>query len=284
MRTTRRLVVTFGLAALFIMDSPVAEGANLSSRRVSPENGEPIRHRTSAETKNFSVFSFPGGPDAERLAQRAEDLLDQLRARWLEDVASSDWAARCQVVIHEFPASYMRSVGRFAAQTKGSSLIRSHRGNITLRRVDLLASDAGAGEPSAFAHELTHVVLADRFHGDQPPRWMDEGIAMLSDSGAKLALHRRDCIQGLLRGENLPLVEVLTSQELKNPQRIGAFYGQSLTVVELLVRRCGPKTLLAFSEVADQSGYDAALRQCYGLDGIAELEHVWREEMLAMSP
>ena len=62
MRTTRPLVMTFGFAAFFVMDSPVAEGANLSSRRVSPENGEQISHRTSAETKKFFCVQFSRGP------------------------------------------------------------------------------------------------------------------------------------------------------------------------------------------------------------------------------
>ena len=187
MRTTRPLVVTFGFAAFFVMVSPVAEGANLSSRRVSPENGRRSAIARVRRRRTFLCSVFQGALMPSDWRSEPKTCLTSFRARWLGDVASGDWAARCQVVVHEFPSSYMRSVGRFAAQTKGSSLIRSHRGNITLRRVDLLASDAGVGEPSAFAHELTHVVLADRFHGDQPPRWMDEGIAMLSDSDAKLS-------------------------------------------------------------------------------------------------
>lgn len=280
MRDLRLVSIALGCVVVFSSQTGIGRANNLTAGRGSSVK-PPQARQFHAETENFAVFSFAGGPDARGLAERAETLLSLLRARWLGCMPSSVWRIRCQVVVHEFPSSYARAVGRAAAQTRGSSLIRSHRGAISYRRIDVLA--AGTGEPTALAHELTHVVLADRFQGEQPPRWLDEGIAMLSDSDGKRDLHRRDCVDGLRRREQRPLVEILTSQQLRNPGQIAAFYGQSLTLVEFLVRRRGPETLLAFVQLAAQSGYDAALRRIYGLDGIADLERVWRDEVLAMA-
>lgn len=280
MRELRLVLIALGCVAVFSNQTGIGRANHLTTGRGS-DIPPPRAHQAHAETENFAVFSFAGGPDARGLAERAETLLSQLRARWLGCMPTSVWPIRCQVVVHEFPSSYARAAGHAAAQTKGSSVIRSHRGAISYRRIDVMA--AGTSEPSALAHELTHVVLADRFQGEQPPRWLDEGIAMLSDSDRKRELHRRDCVAGLRRQEHQPLVEILTSQQPQDPSRMAAFYGQSLTLVEFLVRRRGSETLLAFGQLAAQSGYDAALRRIYGLDGIAELESVWRDEVLAMA-
>ena len=39
---------------------------------------------------------------------------------------------------------------------------------------------------------MTHVVLADLLNGRQPPRWADEGMAILADTRDKQLLHERD--------------------------------------------------------------------------------------------
>lgn len=278
MRLTSDFVVLGGVLVFLATPGGVVESANLSNRASMSADRSAIGRRCHAMTENFSVFSFVGGPDAEKLGRRAEELRRQLRERWLDGAHHVTWSVRCQVVVHGSRTSYSHSVGRGAAQTKGSSLIRTSGGEVSFRRLDLMAD--GEAEPSALAHELSHVVLADHFRGNQPPRWADEGIALMSDCDHKQSLHRRDGVNALHRGEQLPLVEILTSQELRDPTRIGAFYGQSLMLVELLVRRHGSSAFFAFLETASQAGYDLALRQCYGLNGIAELEGVWREEVL----
>lgn len=265
---------------LLVVPCREAESRNLSigAKTHAENDGGTGRRLWRAMTDNFSVISFVGGPDAGKLGQRAEELRQQLQNRWLGGVSQTAWASRCQIVVHESRAAYARSVGWSAQATKGSSLIRVSGGKVSFRRLDLMGD--GDAEPSALAHELSHVVLADHFRGQQPPRWADEGIALLSDGCRKQSLHRRDCSNALRQGENLPLVELLTSQTLRNPDRIGAFYGQSLTLVELLLHRGSAEVLLSFLEMANQSGYDVALRTHYGLDGIGDLEPVWRESVL----
>jgi hypothetical protein len=43
---------------------------------------------------------------------------------------------------------------------------------------------------SALPHELTHVVLAEKFTRKQIPRWANEGMAILSEPAARQATRR----------------------------------------------------------------------------------------------
>ena len=70
------------------------------------------------------------------------------------------------------------------------------QGRTVLRRIDVRA-DASDWSNAALPHELTHVVLGERFGGHALPRWADEGIAMLSESREK---HRERVAN--LRGES----------------------------------------------------------------------------------
>lgn len=138
----------------------------------------------------------------------------------------------------------------------GSSLIRAEKGRILTRRIDLLVSEH-SGLP-ALAHELTHVVLADRFGGRQPPRWVDEGIATMADPTEKRMLHYRDCHHALRSGTALRLIEVLDLEQFTSAQQVPAFYGQSLSLVHFLSEQVQPQTVIDFAEAAMDHGYDFA--------------------------
>lgn len=84
-----------------------------------------------------------------------------------------EWDPRCEVVVHESRAAYQRAVGAGSERTYGSSLIRFTQDRVAVRRIDVLPN--AEGQLAALPHELVHVVLADRFSGRQPPRWVDEG-------------------------------------------------------------------------------------------------------------
>jgi hypothetical protein len=133
----------------------------------------------------------------------------------------------------------------------------------------------------ALAHELTHVVLADRFAGRQPPRWADEGIALLADSAEKQRLHERDCQCALRRGDAIPLVELLQLERCSSCAQVAAFYGQSRSLVAFLVRLGTPVQFVDFVERAMTQGHDSALRQTYGIESVAQLDRRWRESALS---
>jgi hypothetical protein len=128
---------------------------------------------------------------------------------------------------------------------------------------------------------MTHVVLADLLGGRQPPRWADEGMAILADSQEKQWLHERDLTQGLANRTAFRVAELVTMESYPHPSRIAAFYGQSVSLTACLAKRDDPARFVEFLRRSLDNGYDSALRDVYHLDNIAELEQLWRDQRLA---
>ena len=218
--------------------------------------------------------SAQAGPSPGKVLSLCEELRSELCRVWGLTDRARKWDPLCEIVVHPSAASYLASVGPEAAQTRGCSRIELDNGKVSRRRIDL-QMDAD-GSLSALAHELTHVVLADRFHGKPPAHWLDEGIATLADSRAKQLLHERDCQDALSSGHALPLQQLLNLEEFTSPAQMPAFYGQSLSLVSMLARQRTPQQLIDFAVDARDSGYPFALKKHYGINSVAELDFIWR--------
>lgn len=243
-----------------------------SEIRCEERNGSPSPIWVASA--NFVVRSYRGGPSAPTVLHEAQQLRRRCADYWLGRVDPTTWNPRCELVVHPTKASYLQAVGRAAAQTSGSSLIQSSGGRIVQRRIDLLADDRG--EFPALAHELTHIVLADRFAGRQPPRWLDEGIALLADPAKKQSLHERDCREAIDTGTALRLAELLTLDRFTSSHQVAPFYGQSRSLVQFFAERGEPAAVVEFAETALDYGYDRALSQHYAIGDVADLERHWR--------
>ena len=225
-----------------------------------------------AQTENFRVSS-PGNPDARAVGRLCEAWRTHLRTTWSPQQEALIWSAKCEVVVHASQGSYATAVGRGAERTAGSSLIDFKDKQVSLRRIDLLA-EGGRGL-AALPHELTHVVLADLFGGRQPPRWADEGLAMLGDSQEKQKLHQQDLEAAFDQGLHFRAVDLMTMRGYPQPHRMGAFYGQSASMTAYLAHRDEPAKFVTFIRGSMEKGYDQALRDVYAIDGVAELERLW---------
>lgn len=225
-----------------------------------------------ANSPRFAVYSYCGGPDAKEVLEQCEHLYQQLGRYWFGHVPDDPWPAPCYVVLHADRASYGRVAQNDASV--GRSSIRFAGGRIISRRIDLLVNQQG--RPAALAHELSHILLADRWPSGPPPKWLDEGLALCADSPSKKTLHWRDCRAATMQGTAIGLKQLLTADTLtRNELPAVVFYGQSLALVTYLLENGPPEKVLAFAARARVVGYDCALRECYGIEGIADLERRW---------
>lgn len=232
------------------------------------------------ETKNFHVCCDESKSHAETLARHAEGLLSELRQKWLGSSTQDAWSPKCDIYLHKNRASYASAVGRGAGQTVGSSLIRNDGPHVVTRRLDLVGRSDFLS--AALPHELTHIVLKDRFVETSLPRWADEGSAILADTDDKQDRHRLDFQHGIAAGNTFRAIELLTLEEYPTREKFGVFYGQSASLTEYLVRRKTPAVFLTFIEKASSSGYDSALSDVYGIKNVGELERLWQQRVVAI--
>lgn len=250
-----------------------------ASDGISPEAGQIEKsYRKGAwfvvETADFQVFGRESYQETKKTAANCMNTRDRLREYWLGEGSREKWAPKCQIVIHANLAGYRQAAGRGSDSTVGVSKIE-RRGEKVLRRIDL-RGDHPDYLAAALPHEMTHVVLADRFAGNQIPRWTDEGMAVLADPRSKQVLHARDLRDGFARRTTFGVHELATLSTYPAADRWGVFYGQSVSVVAFLVERGGSQRFVDFVESAIANGYDKALRTTYGIPNLRELDRVWR--------
>lgn len=224
------------------------------------------------DTPNFRVCAIVPQVEAVALAARCERFRTRIMAKWLPN-AVQPWSPRCQVVLHPTADSYLAEVGP-GQTTAGASLLEFEGDAIATRRIDLRA-DHPHGYSDALAHEMTHVAIAETFTVEQIPRWADEGMAVLSDSATKQRLHLADLMSAREQGQAFRVGELLLLAEYPAPERTGAFYGQSASVVKYLVERGTPERFVRFVQQAGELGYDVALNENYGIATLADLEAQW---------
>jgi hypothetical protein len=235
-------------------------------------------HWFVAETTNFRVCCDESEALAIDLSRHAESLRAKLRSQWLGEDSEKDWTPKCEVVLHSSRQSYAAAVGRGSERTVGSSLVKVAGGQITNRRVDLVGGPLQYVS-AALPHELTHVVLRDRFPINPIPHWADEGAATLADTSDKQERHRKDLQKALADGTTLSAASLFTSDEYPRADRWGTFYGESVSLTKFLVERDSPARFIGFVQAAGSKGYDKALQDIYGIKNLADLDHEWRRQL-----
>ncbi|HTU26506.1 MAG TPA: hypothetical protein VMF30_13960 [Pirellulales bacterium] len=229
------------------------------------------------ETTNFRILNYGTRPVDARVGEACERLRGQLCAKWHAVEGTANWTPKCDIVLHPNDDSYLREVGAGGVSTVASSLVDHKDGSVSLRRVDV-RSPQSSWQTAALPHELTHVILADCFLNRVVPRWIDEGAALLADPAEKQQRHKAEMAGAIADRSAFRVVELLTLEDYPAGNRWGAFYGQSLSLVEYLTQQRSTDDFIRFVNVSFDKGYDASLREVYGLASVAELERAWQHQ------
>jgi len=235
-----------------------------------------------AESEHFVVTSYRGGPHARDTASRCEAICAGLRRDSLGHPEPIVWQSKCRVILHSTRIGYRRATGQGSGQTVGSSVITFRDGRVMQRRIDLLAENVDQAL-SALPHEMTHVLLADVFPTSPPPKWAEEGLALLSDPVDKRARHARDLRHALQTNTMLPLASFFLDTEYPPTGDRGVFYAQSMSLAGYLVELDSPQRFVEFVELSQDVGHIAALQRVYDIRGLEELESQWLRYAAAKS-
>ena len=230
------------------------------------------------ETENFQICRPVGYKVSAEVAESFETLRQKLCQAWSPHATDKCWSPKCHVVIHARFEGYLKEVGPGGRQTTGSSLIDFDKDQVVMRRIDI-RGDRPGWFAEAVAHELTHVVLADRFAHVQIPHWADEGMAIQADPAGKRHRHGKDLDAALAARREFRLAELLMLSSYPHPSRMGTFYGQSASLVNFLTHLGDKEQLVTFVDLATSRGYDVALREIYDIPGVGALEQQWRRHL-----
>ncbi len=228
-----------------------------------------------AESTEFVVRSFVNGPRAGDVARHCDTVCKQLRTDVFNVPDTVRWRPKCNIVLHATRKSYLSAVERGGSQTIGSSTISLRGGRVTQRRIDLLAEHPEQGL-AALPHELVHILFADACPTTTPPKWAEEGLALLFDPADKRVRHRRDLNTALQNRTSLSLNRLLTDIDYPVAAQRAAFYAQSLSLVEYLTQLESPTEFVQFAKLSTERGPNHALSEIYGLN-TRELERRWKQ-------
>lgn len=214
---------------------------------------------------------------AEAIAAHAERVRSRACAELLGEPTPAPWRERCVIHVHATPAAFAAAVGGPPDAARGATSIDFGSDRVVSRRIDVMG-DGPDIIPDALAHEIVHVVLADRFTSAPPPRWADEGIALLFDDAAKQAGHEADFrsarAAGLaFSGDDLVSLEIYPADARR--QRV--FYGQSAALVRWLIGRRDAATFIRFVADLETAGFATALERHYDLDARTLFSVAWKE-------
>lgn len=213
----------------------------------------------------------------EAIRDHAEAARRDAFASLLGEPDPAAWIVRCEVHVHATADSFAAAVGGPPIDARGATSLEFVGDRVACRRIDVMG-DGPDIIPDALDHELVHVVLADHFVHAPPPRWADEGLALLFDSPAKQRLHEADFQDALRQGlawSPSDLVAIEDYPEAGGRQRV--FYGQSAALVRWLVARRDAATFIRFLDDAADVGVEPALKRHYALESLSSVTSAWKE-------
>lgn len=213
--------------------------------------------RDCFETANFVVYA-EDVDTARKVGAAAESCRKELGKRWLRKDLE-DWSSQCRIDV------------TIADRSGGVTEVSFADGKVQFPRVRVKGSlDRILKGP--LPHELTHVLFAHHF-GRQPPRWADEGGAILSESEAVAAKHREALRKIIDAQRQFPVRELLAMQHY--PSDIPCLYSQGHSIAAFLVAAKGHAAFLTFVTDGLDRNWDSAVRDGYGYQDVEHLEKAW---------
>lgn len=271
------IVLICGLSLVFpwALPSSGAEDTELVVPRVHVHRGVPW---ISDRTESFRTYARCSAADSHAFAALCEQQRARLRKRWDESGDSSaSWNPPCVVCVHCTRHEYRLAVGPCSGHTSAGCMIQRDQGRVVLRRIDLCAEDP-EWLSSGLPHELTHLVVADIVGEQGLPSWADEGMAVLGESHARRMALLARMKEESISGRPGRLHELLDESRSVSIGRDALSYGRSWLIVSALVDRGGSSEFFRFLRQARLVGVDRALREVYRIDGVDELDRLWRTE------
>lgn len=254
----------------------------LALTRAKPVAPAPTPVATAAdsevvETECFTV-RFTGNRElAERVAKQLEAKRKETFEKW-SGPAGGVWSPRCEVAIHASAEEYSRATNQPAERT-GHATVKIAEGKVQERRIDLRADDEGI-LTNSLPRELTHVVLADLFPYTPPPKWAEEGMAVLAGSAEEATRYTKTMVNCAREGKLFTVAALLEMKDYPAAEKFTGFCCGSVSLVEYLVKLKGEKHFTTFLRDCQRYGSASALKRQYEFESHKSLQDAWLKSSL----
>lgn len=277
-----RLAAVFAYATLCCLSILNCSVTFADEQNQQPACTCPVRHSVVGawqvtESDNFRLYHRNQTALATRLASLCEKSRLAIRERWLGEFGQAMWTIKCDVYLYPTKEEFQQKT-RYPADSWGFADLEIGQGQVWMRRLDM-RSDVESRLTAVTIHELTHVVLADRFAHRQIPRWADEGIALNSEPPKRQQDMRRWLAGEIRQGRGFALTQLMAMQQYPTDKHLGdLFYAQSGSLIEFLLQQ-NSDSEEGVMRLVESSQYQGAGKPLQGIS-LARLESEWKAWLL----
>ena len=224
-------------------------------------------------TRNFKI-SAASLEIAETIGLRSEELRRDIAVYWFGKPLPN-WSRPCQMRVRT------SSTGLGAG---GQTTFQFVRGEVLNWNMSVQGSLERILD-SVLPHEINHTIFACHFRRPLP-RWADEGAATLFEHRSE-QLKQVALLNDVIRKdhERISLPKLLNMKEYPAEMRpMLILYAQGYALADFLVQQKGRHAYLQFLADGDRLGWDEAIRRNFDHQGVAALEHNWKNWVIAGMP
>jgi hypothetical protein len=135
---------------------------------------------------------------------------------------------------------------------------------------------------NALPRELTHIILADLFTDKPPPKWAEEGMAVLAGTSEEVGRYTQTLRRCSREGEWFGLAQLMEMKDFP-ADKITGFYCESVALTEYLIHLKGERSFTIFLRDSQRYGTAQSLRRLYEIEGPQALETAWKRAALDVS-
>ncbi len=260
-RSLDGLIRTCALLAVLGMPTTVtgqeAAGHSLKTTQVMTRKAtlrilKPAGGWDMAESDNFLIHHRLRPTALEEVVRSIENLREDYLRKWI-GVVDEAWKPKCDVFLYSTEADYRRQTGQTDDGVHGHSNLVADGGRVMERKIYQHMDYPRAEEVRR--HELSHVTLDGLFSLREARKWALEGIAKNNEPASQIQeyweyIYALQGQQGFYHVKDLFALRTYPpSRSAKTPaearaqhkKEMSAFYLQSGTLVNLLIRKRDPQ-------------------------------------------
>ncbi|MFM9059782.1 MAG: hypothetical protein ACKOSQ_11780 [Planctomycetaceae bacterium] len=218
-----------------------------------------------AEAAGYRTANFLVDAPTEVLARRIGDAAEQYRhtlaLEWLGEPLPR-WSRPCPITAQVAP-----HLG-----AGGATSFVFDKGEVFNWTMTIQGSEERILD-SVLPHEITHTIFASHFRRPLP-RWADEGACTTVEHPVERARQHRMLIEFLTTGRGIAFPDMFAMKEY--PADVLPLYSQGYSLARYLIERGGRHKYVQFvSDGLASENWSAALTKHYGVQGVAQMQHVW---------